>query len=363
MKLEAVSEFVTWTAARLHVSDIEPKTLSLPRVTNLFGDAGRGFEPMYSKDFPLAPGRSSIAVSQVLNTRKPKCKIFCLIQSAMDENDFPAWKTCWQVNLLFHKRVSSKPLKCIVCSKTNTEADGSLRSTFWVEATRCSAGHRQVTFSETQLPYALGICAICDQNYMLDVVKGKHGCRREGCRRAVRVREAEVHVKLESDSDLLQAFLSIFKRYRVYECAIHCDEVPYGSNSAIALKPPTPQCKHDRNVCNACLKTTFEGAIRGGRLQDLVCLDTECRKPLPLGSLRQYVSAEVFKIYNKKLALALISKDEKFRWCRAIQNGIAFLASNGIATSAETSHPSSANTYEAMMPKSRYRRTNKSKLP
>ncbi|PVH83268.1 hypothetical protein DL98DRAFT_616638 [Cadophora sp. DSE1049] len=222
----------------------------------------------------------------------------------MDEEDFAAWKTCWQVNLLFHKRVSSKPLKCIVCSSVNPDANGSMRSTFWVEATRCSAGHRQVTFSETQLPYTLGVCAGCDQNYMLDVVKGKHGCRREGCRRAVRVHEAEVHAKLWSDPELLQNFLFLFKRCRVYECAIHCDEVPYGPNSSVALKPPTPQCNHDRNVCNTCLKTTFEGAIRGGRLQDLVCLDTECKKALPLGSLRQY---------NKKLALALMSKDEKFR--------------------------------------------------
>ncbi|KAK0123378.1 hypothetical protein ONS96_010369 [Cadophora gregata f. sp. sojae] len=150
---------------------------------------------------------------------------------------------------------------------------------------------------------------------MLDVVRGKHGCRREGCRRAVRVHEAEIHAKLQSDAELLQNFLAIFKRFRVYECAIHCDEVSYGANTSVALKSPTPQCNHDRNVCNDCMKTTYEGAVRGGRLQDLVCLDTDCKKTLPLQSLRQYVSTEVFKIYNKKLALALISKDEKFRWC------------------------------------------------
>src|SRR4051812_3254059 len=107
----------------------------------------------------------------------------------MDDDDFSAWKICWQVNLLFHKRVSAKPQKCIVCSQTNPPAIETLRSSFWVEATRCSAGHRQVTYSETQLPYSLGVCAVCDQKYMLDVVKGKHGCRREGCRRVVQIHE------------------------------------------------------------------------------------------------------------------------------------------------------------------------------
>ena len=125
-------------------------------------------------------------------------------QPTMDEDDFDDWKTCWQVNLLFHKRISSKTLKCIVCSATSPVVNGSMRSMFWVEATRCSAGHRQVTPPETQLPYTLGVCAVCDQNYMLDVVKGKNGCRREGCRRAVRVHEAKVHAKLWSNLILLQ---------------------------------------------------------------------------------------------------------------------------------------------------------------
>ncbi|KAG4441754.1 hypothetical protein IFR05_002745 [Cadophora sp. M221] len=233
----------------------------------------------------------------------------------MDDEDFSAWKICWQVNLLFYKRVSEKPQKCIVCSQSKADTTGTLRSSFWVEATTCSGGHRQVISSETQLAYSLGVCATCDQKYMLDVVKGKHRCRRDDCRRIVRVHEGEIQRKLEADAILLENFLSLVERYRLYECVVHCDDVSYDADSILAFKPPTTECNHDRNVCDACLKTTFEGAIRGGRLQDLVCLDTECKKPLTLDALRMFVSAEVFKIYNKKLALNLMSKNEKFRWC------------------------------------------------
>lgn len=148
----------------------------------------------------LRPQQASISSSNLSS----RSAIITSIQPTMDENDFVGWKTCWQVNLLFHKRISSKPLKCIVCSATSPVVNGSMRSMFWVEATRCSAGHRQITPPETQLPYTLGVCAGCDQNYMLDVVKGKHGCRREGCRRAVRVHEAEVQKKLWSNPGLLE---------------------------------------------------------------------------------------------------------------------------------------------------------------
>ena len=90
--------------------------------------------------------------------------------------------------------------------------------------------------------------------------------------------------------------MALVQKSKVYECAVHCDEVPYDNNPFLAFKPPTPQCDHDRNVCDPCLKITFEGAIRGGRLQDLICLDPECKKPMTLETIRPNVSAEVFKM-------------------------------------------------------------------
>lgn len=97
-------------------------------------------------------------------------------------------------------------------------------------------------------------------------------------------------------SRYLRNFLSLVRKCRVYECIIHFSEVTYEPDTLQAFKPPTAQCNHDRNVCDACLKTAFEGAIRGGRLQDLVCLDIECKKPIPLETLRLTVSGDVFKM-------------------------------------------------------------------
>jgi hypothetical protein len=121
----------------------------------------------------------------------------------MDPNDLKDWQLCWHANLLFHKCVT-KPQKCIVCSEIHNYADDTRRSTFWLDATRCSAGHRQATQIETRGTPNLGVCATCDQMYMFDVVKGKHTCRREGCRRIVSVHELSLREKLESDKVLLE---------------------------------------------------------------------------------------------------------------------------------------------------------------
>ena len=121
----------------------------------------------------------------------------------MDHSDFADWQLCWQANLVFHKRIT-KPQKCILCSEVQNYVNDTRRSSFWLEATRCSAGHRQATQIETQGTPSLGVCATCDQMYMFDIIKGKHTCRREGCRRTVRVHEAELRERLVSDKALLE---------------------------------------------------------------------------------------------------------------------------------------------------------------
>lgn len=86
------------------------------------------------------------------------------------------------------------------------------------------------------------------------------------------------------------------KKYNVFECAIHCDDVEFDSTAPTAYKGPSAQCDHDRNACDDCLKATFESAIRGGRLEDLICPDVECKKPVGLDVVRQNVSTDVFKM-------------------------------------------------------------------
>lgn len=124
-------------------------------------------------------------------------------ESKMDDNDFSDWKLCWQVNLLFHEPVTNIQ-KCIVCSGVHDYTNYARRSTFWLDITRCTTGHRQATQVEVQGTPSLGVCAICDQMYLFDIVNGKYKCRREGCRRIVRVHEGELRQRLAHDNVLLK---------------------------------------------------------------------------------------------------------------------------------------------------------------
>jgi len=121
----------------------------------------------------------------------------------MDDEDFKAWEVCWKANILFHQLITEE-LKCIVCDQVGGEATASTawRSFFWIEAMTCSAGHRQATRAELEENPRLGVCGTCDQRYLFDVIKGKHKCRREGCRRTTRIREPEVRERLASDKVL-----------------------------------------------------------------------------------------------------------------------------------------------------------------
>ncbi|KAH8669780.1 hypothetical protein BGZ60DRAFT_515376 [Tricladium varicosporioides] len=100
-------------------------------------------------------------------------------------------------------------------------------------------------------------------------------------------------------------FLKLVEKCRVYECAIHCDEVPYGASFFESVKPPTSQCNHDCTVCDMCLKSTFESAIRGSASQNLACPDPECKAILPLDRVKNY---------NDQLAIKATSQFENFRW-------------------------------------------------
>ncbi|KAF1993728.1 hypothetical protein P154DRAFT_57690 [Amniculicola lignicola CBS 123094] len=232
----------------------------------------------------------------------------------MDGEDFEAWTICWRANLWFHQTIS-KPLRCVECDETFTYPQDSHHSRFWVRATRCSAGHRQATTAEAHGETDMGVCSTCDQSYVLEVVKGKKECRREGCRRVVSVNEAEIKRAIGSDDETLQSFLALLKKYKSYECEIHGDVVQYEGNPNQALKPPTAECDHDRKVCDDCLKPMFETAIRGGNLEALLCPDPECKKAVPAETIRANVSADVFKMYSRKLSQKSFGENTKFRWC------------------------------------------------
>lgn len=87
-------------------------------------------------------------------------------------------------------------------------------------------------------------------------------------------------------------FLHCIKKYSVYECAVHCDDVDFSEGNESLTK----ECDHDRQVCNPCLKSIFESAIGGGRLGELACPEPECRKRVSDDLIRKLVSTDCLKL-------------------------------------------------------------------
>lgn len=117
-----------------------------------------------------------------------------------DQDEFESWKICWEANLAFFE-LADGPQTCLVCSTTKTYPPGTYRSTVWT-AVRCWSGHGQADFDKCAPDASPGICPKCDQDFLLDVLRGKHHCRREGCRRLVRVNEGVFRKKL-ADSPIM----------------------------------------------------------------------------------------------------------------------------------------------------------------
>ncbi|ORY11830.1 hypothetical protein BCR34DRAFT_564736 [Clohesyomyces aquaticus] len=232
----------------------------------------------------------------------------------MNDEDFSAWTTCWKANLYFYREAPG-PLTCISCSSTQDASDGNMHSSFWMEATRCLAGHRQVSATETSEDTNLGVCSTCENDFVFDIVTGKKVCRREGCRRLVRVNESEVKIRIGNADGVLDAFLTLIKKCKIYDCDICGSEIIYQGPASQALKPPTPGCDHDRRVCDPCLKAMFEPAIQGGRIEGLLCPDPECKKSIPGETVRANVSPEVFKLYARKMTQKKLAEKPNFRWC------------------------------------------------
>jgi hypothetical protein len=117
--------------------------------------------------------------------------------------EFQAWKVCWKVNLPFY-RILQEKLTCITCGRVEEPSGGTRRSFFWSEAIQCLAGHSLVRMENTINTGSIGICSSCDQDFVFNVVKGKLGCKQDGCRRILRVDAQRVRARLKDDHKTLQ---------------------------------------------------------------------------------------------------------------------------------------------------------------
>lgn len=100
-----------------------------------------------------------------------------------------------------------------------------------------------------------------------------------------------------TDSLVARGYLdAVFKlKGQTVECIVCFDEMALGPD-VYGAAPPTQECNHDRNVCDDCLKTTYETAIQGGQSgDDLTCPDPSCRAVVSMSHLRQTISSDCFK--------------------------------------------------------------------
>ncbi len=76
---------------------------------------------------------------------------------------------------------------------------------------------------------------------------------------------------------------------RPAQCAVCFDDFFIKPSEA---DPPTAACRHDKNICDDCLRQTYEHEITSGRVP--VCPGAGCREPLSLQHLRSIVSRKHF---------------------------------------------------------------------
>ncbi|ERT02893.1 hypothetical protein HMPREF1624_01196 [Sporothrix schenckii ATCC 58251] len=230
------------------------------------------------------------------------------------------WILCSEVGLQFMRPARERVISCVACGQDCEDGAGTgagtgtidtehvFRSTFW-RMTTCRASHRPPEANHGRS----GLCKRCDKDYVLQVIRGEHKCRHAGCRRVLRVHVLDVEDTLWDHPGLWTAFHALIRAHSTYECDIHADTVDSDPHTETDL---TPDCDHDRNACGPCLTTLCEAAIQSDRLGDLVCPEPACRKPLNRNSIRDLVSDDALRLYDKKLAFVAMTRNPNFRWCR-----------------------------------------------
>jgi hypothetical protein len=216
-----------------------------------------------------------------------------------DDSSDNEYQTSFPVYLAFYKPLPAgkSRLHCIVCgSQPWYNPRTTERSTFWLDATRCTGGHRQALQAELQENGSLpGVCASCDQTFILDVINGRLTCRRENCDRVTKVSESEVKKVMSDEPEALQAFLDLIKAKSSFECSICFTDVEYKTQKRGGVGP-TKACEHKRDVCDDCLKTYMESLIGVGKFKDLVCPNPGCKQEILVDGVREVVDTRHFKL-------------------------------------------------------------------
>jgi hypothetical protein len=212
-----------------------------------------------------------------------------------DDDDFDAWKWCWEVNLAFQREESAiQQRTCVFCGIQFTlpseSEDGITYASFFpFAAARCSVSH--VWKNSLLCP---SVCLACDVDLVVRITQRKQQCWADGCRRALVVDTSVVRDQLKLTEDWegnYTKYLALVEKHRQFECIICCNDISLDSTS----RTPTEKCQHDPSVCQTCLLEYVSAEVTGGRWRSITCPDQLCKEKLTGRDVHLSATTEISK--------------------------------------------------------------------
>ena len=85
------------------------------------------------------------------------------------------------------------------------------------------------------------------------------------------------------------------------------------TNELISLTSVKLTCEH--TFCRDCFQQAFRGKIEDGQVNDIICLDFECRKPVERNVLKEFLPADLFDKFDRFKAAKALEGDLLIRFC------------------------------------------------
>jgi hypothetical protein len=95
------------------------------------------------------------------------------------DDDFEAWKVCFEVNVAFQRKQEADEVsKCVACGAAISRVQGDWASNLYILAGTCGVGHK---ISQDMNP---GICDECDVDLVYRMTARRQECFENDCKRA-----------------------------------------------------------------------------------------------------------------------------------------------------------------------------------
>jgi IBR domain, a half RING-finger domain/IBR domain len=97
---------------------------------------------------------------------------------------------------------------------------------------------------------------------------------------------------------------------------------------------PMPICQH--RFCAGCWRESFEVSIRGGEVNELKCLQFDCKLSVPEHFVRDNVAEALFEKYSTFWASKMVEQSAELKWCPAAgcERAVSTVRVEGLTTVA-----------------------------